>query len=63
MLPVNAGAPINTIGDEMFPHLGTDGTLFFSSTGHHGMGGLDIFRAEKTADKDLGECRELEISN
>ena len=57
--PVNVGAPINTIGDEMFPHLGTDGTLFFSSTGHHGMGGLDIFRAEKIAEKEWDNVENL----
>ncbi|MBL4706605.1 MAG: OmpA family protein [Flavobacteriales bacterium] len=46
--PTNLGAGINTAGDEMFPHLKKDGTLYFSSTGHIGMGGLDMFKAEKT---------------
>lgn len=44
--PVNAGAVINTPGDEMFPYIREDGTLFFSSNGHPGLGGLDIFYAE-----------------
>ena len=41
----NPGPPINTPGDEMFPTFAPDGTLYFSSTGHLGMGGLDIFSA------------------
>jgi outer membrane protein OmpA-like peptidoglycan-associated protein len=44
--PVNLGAAINTEGDEMFPFLHTDGTLYFSSDGHAGLGGLDVFYAE-----------------
>ncbi len=42
--PQNAGTAINTFGDEMFPSVYAD-TLYFSSTGHPGMGGLDIFKA------------------
>lgn len=42
----NLGAEINTAGNEMFPTFGADGELYFSSDGHPGMGGLDIFRAE-----------------
>ncbi len=42
---VNLGADINTAGDEMFPHLRNDSTLYFSSDGHVGMGGLDILKA------------------
>ena len=41
--PVNMGKAINTEGDELFPTLYQDKTLFFSSTGHPGLGGLDIF--------------------
>lgn len=40
--PVNLGAPVNTIGDEETPYY-RDGKLYFSSTGHPGMGGFDIF--------------------
>ncbi len=43
--PVNLGPEINTKGNEMFPYIHSDGTLYFSSDGHPGMGGLDIFRA------------------
>jgi outer membrane protein OmpA-like peptidoglycan-associated protein len=48
--PQNAGANINTEGDEMFPNIFGE-TLYFSSTGHVGMGGLDIFRAEGAKNK------------
>ncbi|GAB6121286.1 PorE family type IX secretion system protein [Dysgonomonas termitidis] len=41
----NLGPDINTAGDEMFPYLRNDSTLYFSSDGHPGMGGLDIFKA------------------
>jgi len=46
--PQNLGAPINSLGNEMFPYLREDGVLFFSSDGHPGMGGLDIFQSEWT---------------
>jgi peptidoglycan-associated lipoprotein len=48
--PVNLGPTINSEKNEMFPFLHDDGTLYFSSDGHLGMGGLDIFRAEKTGE-------------
>ena len=41
----NLGAPINTPGDEMFPTFRPNGDFYFSSNGHPGMGGLDIFIA------------------
>lgn len=43
--PVNLGTDINTPGDELFPFIKEDGTLYYSSDGHIGMGGLDIFKA------------------
>ena len=43
----NLGDRINTPGDEMFPTFKQDGTLYFSSNGHPGMGGLDIFSARE----------------
>ena len=48
--PVNAGFNINTSGDEMFPFVTEDGTLYFASNGLIGMGGLDIFKAVKSGD-------------
>lgn len=41
----NLGEPINTPGNEMFPTFRPNGDLYFSSDGHAGMGGLDIFIA------------------
>ncbi|MDR2622729.1 MAG: OmpA family protein [Dysgonamonadaceae bacterium] len=43
--PENLGPDINTPGDEMFPCMREDSVLYFSSNGHPGMGGLDIFKA------------------
>ncbi|MDL2222967.1 OmpA family protein [Bacteroidales bacterium OttesenSCG-928-M11] len=45
--PENLGPEINTPADEMFPYMRQDTVLFFSSNGHPGMGGLDIFKAQK----------------
>lgn len=42
--PKNLGAKINSMGNEMFPFILNDSTLYFASDGHGGMGGLDIFR-------------------
>jgi len=44
--PVNMGSSINSKGNEVFPYLDQD-TLYFSSDGHRGMGGLDIFKSTK----------------
>lgn len=41
----NLGPDINTAGDEMFPFMRNDSTLYFSSDGHPGLGGLDLFKA------------------
>ncbi|MEM9024969.1 MAG: OmpA family protein, partial [Bacteroidota bacterium] len=44
--PRNMGSKINTIRDEVTPYYHNDTrTLYFSSAGHPGMGGLDVFRA------------------
>ena len=42
----NLGEPINTPGDELFPTFRPNGDLYFSSNGHEGMGGLDIYIAK-----------------
>lgn len=46
--PVNLGRHINTEGNEVFPHIHNDSILFFSSNGHHGFGGLDIYYSDVT---------------
>lgn len=48
--PHNLGSEINTEGDEMFPFIGTNNLLYFSSNGHKGIGGLDIFAARMGKD-------------
>jgi len=45
--PVNLGALINTLGNEMFPFVDKEGNLWFASDGWAGLGGLDIFVARK----------------
>lgn len=49
--PINLGPQINGANDEMYPYVSDDSkTLYFSSNSHPGMGGLDIFKAEISAD-------------
>lgn len=40
---VNLGPTVNTPGNEVFPYIGADGALYFSSDGHGGRGNLDLF--------------------
>jgi outer membrane protein OmpA-like peptidoglycan-associated protein/tetratricopeptide (TPR) repeat protein len=48
--PLNLGPEINTEGNERFPFLHEDGTLFFASDGLPGLGGLDLFFAAAKGD-------------
>ena len=57
--PMNLGELINTPGDEMFPFLRNDTTLFFASDGHGGMGGLDIFVSTIDTVGNWGKPRNL----
>lgn len=41
--PQNLGKEVNTPGNEMFPYMHEDGTLYFSSNGHNTLGGLDVY--------------------
>ncbi|GFD91693.1 cell envelope biogenesis protein OmpA [Alteromonas sp. KUL156] len=47
--PENLGKTINTESKEMFPFIGNDNVLYFSSDGHIGLGGLDVFEAKITS--------------
>jgi len=58
--PVNLGPSINTAGNDAFPFIHTDGTLYFSSNGHLGMGGLDIFKAEKKGEGQWGNVTNMQ---
>lgn len=57
--PVNAGPALNTSGRESFPVISSDGVLYFSSDGHEGMGGLDLFSAKgnKNSWSDVANLR------
>lgn len=44
--PVNLGSKINTVHREQFPYIAHNGDLYFSSNGHFGFGGLDVFWAK-----------------
>lgn len=48
--PKNMGSSINTIGRETFPFVDKSGQFYFSSDGQAGLGGLDVFAADKNAD-------------
>ena len=48
--PENLGSGINTGGKELFPSLDSNGTLYFASNGHMGLGGLDVFKADAQND-------------
>ncbi len=46
--PINMGPKVNTAGNEMFPYLHRDSTLYFASNGHPGLGGLDLFYSRQS---------------
>lgn len=46
----NLGETVNTPDDELFPFIDESGRLYFSSNGHVGLGGLDVFVSEMKAD-------------
>lgn len=52
--PQNLGPTINSAGNDIFPYVNQEGILFFSSNGHKGLGGLDVFYAEKSSTFDEG---------
>ena len=49
-VPQNMGPKVNTPGNEMYPHMARNGTLYFASNGHPGLGGVDIFYSRTTPD-------------
>ena len=57
--PTNLGSKINTEGNEQFPYLHKNGKLYFSSTGHPGLGGLDIFEVVLRDLKAIGNIHNL----
>ncbi|WP_346321081.1 hypothetical protein [Chitinophaga sp. YIM B06452] len=57
--PQNAGPLVNTPGNEMFPYFAPDGTLYFSSDGRGGQGGLDLFSIRLSGNMPSGEALNL----
>lgn len=57
--PVNLGPEINSDRDEIFPFIHADGTLFFSSNGRAGAGGLDIFYSRQLSTGSWKEAQNL----
>jgi peptidoglycan-associated lipoprotein len=58
--PKNLGPEINTPGHELYPYIHEDGTLYFSSDGHVGMGGFDLFKSAKEK-KGFGPVTNLKV--
>lgn len=58
--PQNLGPQINTEANEMFPFFHEEGMLFFSSEGHYGLGGLDVF-VSKVDESGYGEAKNLGV--
>lgn len=48
--PINLGSKVNSAGNEVFPYIRNDKTLYYASNGLEGLGGLDIFSVEVGAD-------------
>ncbi|MEM1321729.1 MAG: OmpA family protein [Bacteroidota bacterium] len=57
--PLNLGPSINTEGNEVFPFYHKDGRLYFSSDGHIGLGGLDIYQMEDKGEGEWGDIENL----
>lgn len=59
--PVNLGKQINTEGNEMFPSFDKEQTLYFASTGHPGLGGLDVFEVQLKEMKPISSVRNMGV--
>lgn len=57
--PKNLGPSINTEAKEAFPFISSSNTLYFSSDGHMGLGGLDVFMAPMESDGTIGSIKNL----
>ena len=56
--PIPVTGNINTEGTDAFPYLDSNGTMYFSSTGHLGLGGLDVFYSEAKGN-DFGKVKNM----
>lgn len=57
--PKNCGKTINTSGDERYPFIHADGTLYFSSNGYAGFGGMDIYKSVPNKIGEFGKPENL----
>ena len=57
--PQNLGPAINTAHNESFPFVAADGSLYFASNGHPGLGGMDIYMAAKGAEGEFASALNL----
>ncbi|MFN8284100.1 MAG: hypothetical protein U0U67_12850 [Chitinophagales bacterium] len=57
--PKNCGKAINTSGDERYPFIHADGTLYFSSNGYPGFGGMDIYKSVPNKIGEFGKPENL----
>lgn len=57
--PQNLGPAINTSHNESFPFVAGDGSLYFSSNGHPGLGGIDIYKASKGSEGEFASALNL----
>ncbi|NRA11429.1 MAG: hypothetical protein HRT57_05705 [Crocinitomicaceae bacterium] len=60
--PSNVGPDVNTAGNDVYPVIRENGDLYFSSDGHTGMGGLDIFKAATSGDGKWSKVENLKFS-
>jgi outer membrane protein OmpA-like peptidoglycan-associated protein/tetratricopeptide (TPR) repeat protein len=58
--PINLGQKVNTEGQEMFPFISSNNTIYFSSNGHLGIGGMDVFYT-KEIDGSMAPIRNVGI--
>jgi len=61
-VPVNLSTKVNTEGQETFPYINSNGDLYFSSNGHAGLGGLDVFLIRNFEEK-LAKKQPFKIEN
>jgi peptidoglycan-associated lipoprotein len=59
--PINLGPEINTSGNDVFPYIKEDNTLYYSTDGRVGMGGLDIYSAVNLGNNKWGKVENMKF--
>ena len=57
--PMNLGEQVNTAGNDVFPYVHHDGTLYFASDGWQGLGGLDIYEVKMNSNDGIAEIENI----